>query len=485
MDFWKKDIIIVDSGQKWLLKAHLNNPSSKEPVSVKWKKKTFTEDEIKNEIYTNYQRVIWDVNDDGNFIGEGLAFNYKFTESDENKYVKFYAYVSKYTSIPQSEIYYIQSRHNTQVRVKSVKSDHQKTMVGNTVKCTVEYTHPKFKNEVQRDVKWMIKINGVEKRLILNDKVILGGEISFQVPVAWKGKDILLMPYINKHTPDISASLCVLHNPMDEIHEVCEGETFENISKKCGVSVENLKAINPNSTLQKGAFINILPEVCFKTNIDLRQMPPHYVNPYTDKGKIYNCSLLEIGTGYVISTAVDYTKRGINEVSEVFEIEDEDSFVNMIVEGEALKSVKEWSVVKEKLTNTISESKNKAAGEVTKGSYSPGDLVAYTQDWFLNKIEDVKDDTRESIKNFIRRMKGENTTNTDKRVKRVKDDFFNPVHVIGSFSFSLRKHANEKKAIFAIYDSKTLSSLLDNKIDRELSDKAITTLQRYIWVVDL
>lgn len=457
MSFWKKDIILVNTGDKQFLVAQLNYTVPPSSVKVKWKKRIFTEEELVSVRFSQFTPLIWSTKDDGEFIGQGMAIQYEFKKSDENRYIKFYAYVNEYSVIQQSEIFFIQAKHNTDVRVRSVQSVSDKAIAGETVKYTVGYSQPKQGSKVSKDVKWMVRVDGVEKRLIINDKVMLGGEISFEVPREWKGKSIMLMPFINKHTPRISTTLCVLHDPLDEIHIVQEEETIQEISTMCGVSIDHLKSINPNIDIQnlsKNQKLNIFPEKHFKLNL---MTEGAYLNPNYDEGK-----RMEID---------DLTLIGVDFYRPAWAYH-RYLPTNLIIEGKALEQIKGWFKVVELVEQGKKMLKEKGSSEYEHYFWTPGSITDYPQDWLSRKKEQIEkalDRTWEDVEEV--------------------EDFFNWVHVIGSFRITIRKHADETKVIVTVYDSKTFDSGSDRRFPRwvvENAEKVLTpTYQRYIWIENL
>jgi hypothetical protein len=75
------------------------------------------------------------------------------------------------------------------------------------------------------------------------------------------------------------------------------------------------------------------------------------------------------------------------------------------------------------------------------------------------------------------------------RVLKGQEKLVSPVHIIGSFSFSARVNAHGQTMTLALYDSKTISSLSDNKLGKNANrardnsnPKPFTTQYfRFIW----
>ena len=145
----------------------------------------------------------------------GRSCHYKFSKDDEGKYVKIYAFIDKYDNICQTAMFYVDPQMNTDIRVKSVKADNSEAIVGDIIKLTVEYHRnqkPVKENEnaliaVKDKVKWKVKIDGETDDLIVDDEVMRGGKISFQVPKDWKEKEVLLMPYLYIYDETVSQKI--------------------------------------------------------------------------------------------------------------------------------------------------------------------------------------------------------------------------------------------------------------------------------------
>jgi len=188
--------------------------------TITWKKTVYTLEDFKKQKHV--------VKDDGEEIltksHKGLSCQYKFSKKDEGKYVRLYAYVGRYENLCQSEVFFVEPQHQTDIRIKHVKANDKtetEAMVGDTITCIVEYHRaqkivaPKdVPSSTKDNVKWMTRIDEKEERLIVDDEVMRSGEISFKVPKEWKGKEVILMPYLNKHTVDIAAKITV---PSEEI----------------------------------------------------------------------------------------------------------------------------------------------------------------------------------------------------------------------------------------------------------------------------
>jgi len=182
-----------------------------ESQTISWKKTVYTPED--------YKKQKRSVKDDGKVVPtkapQGVSCQYKFPEEEEGKYVRIYAFVEKYNNLCQSEIFFVEPQLQTDICIKpeSVKADKPEAIVGETVKCTVEYHNPKKQKDVpEKDVpqsikdavKWNVKIDEKTDRLIIDDEVTKGGVISFKIPEEWAGKEILLMPYLNQSAESIS-----------------------------------------------------------------------------------------------------------------------------------------------------------------------------------------------------------------------------------------------------------------------------------------
>jgi len=128
--------------------------------------------------------------------------------------------------------------------------------------------------------------------------------------------------------------------------------------------------------------------------------------------------------------------------------------------GGALESIQGWDKVTELIsrgTEALSADGKLQPGETFIGSYSPGSLASYM-----------------------------------KRALQGEEDLVSPVHIIGSFNLTMRVNADKISATIAVYDSKTISSMSDNKLDRSSnrtwdatkkdSNQPLTTQYfRFIW----
>jgi len=237
------------------------------------------------------------------------------------------------------------------------------------------------------------------------------------------------------------------------VHLVKEGDTLNSISRQYGVSTEDLRKINNDKDPIVGRYYNIFPEVIFTNN-------PYsgYNNPSGGDGVIYDSDNL-------FGVVVDFLIGGDGTCGTRMQ--------NMLIRGGATTQIANWDVVQD----LIEEGKN----TLRRNNYKPG--TVYKQ---LSKATPIL-----SLKNgYIQenlRDKFKREILNDKTAKN--RDFFSPIHYIGSFGFSMRMNADGITATVAVYDSKTIGSLTDNKLEsnsnNENSNTRIlqSTYQRYIWVV--
>lgn len=205
--------------------------------------------------------------------------------------------------------------------------------------------------------------------------------------------------------------------PEDPInHKVKIGETLSSISKQYGVSVKDLAILNGLQNVNKinaGFSLKVNPEMDFSNNPN-----GGYQNPNSSAGEVVNMdNIINVGLGFIVGAGSENT---------------------VVAGGGALQSVKNWDKVQDLIsagTSAITADGKLSSGETFSGSYSPGSLMSY-----LGGV-----------------VKG-------------KEKLVSPVHVIGSFGFSMRVNADGSSATVAVYDSKTNSSLSDHKLGTS-SDK--------------
>jgi len=209
-----KDIHIVTQGESRPISANIRDfevflSSDKQ---ITWKRQEIE----KEEVAKNPLRMLFTVEDKGVLFdwSRKMTQIYTFKKSEVGKYIKFYAYIENFDRFQQSTIFYVEDKCNTNVRIRGVErvdSDSAEVVIGEKIKLKViEYNVPenKVSDPVKKDIKWMIKVgNDEDERLIINGVVITGNEIEFYAPEEWEDKDVLFMPYLNIHTPEISLSL--------------------------------------------------------------------------------------------------------------------------------------------------------------------------------------------------------------------------------------------------------------------------------------
>ncbi|WP_029902836.1 polymorphic toxin type 44 domain-containing protein [Prevotella sp. 10(H)] len=205
MNIFKRKIITKNVGETIQLKVDLYTFTTvPENVvnNVKWKMKSYTKKDI-----IEKKHRLYEIADNGVDIGSNYAISteYKVQKTDENKYLKFYANIHIFDVMDQSQVYFIESPYNGDISIKSVKSESVKVEPGNSVRLTVEFnTDSKNLTGVKQAVKWMIRIDDKDERLVIDDVVITGDDISFSIPDEWQWKNVILMPYLKDYTPAIS-----------------------------------------------------------------------------------------------------------------------------------------------------------------------------------------------------------------------------------------------------------------------------------------
>lgn len=230
-------------------------------------------------------------------------------------------------------------------------------------------------------------------------------------------------------------------------HFVKKGETIEMLSMLYGVKLSDLKIINGGKLPEEGKHYNIFPEVDFKNN-------PYggYQNPHSSSGIIYDSSSLAV-------IVADFMMGGDGTCGARIE--------NMIVTGGAREQIKNWDVVVDLVDDGIRQLRklNCVPGTVIERPTKIPSILSYT---WNSMVEHTKRDLGMSNK---------------------AKDFFSPVHYIGSFNLTMRVNADGKTATVALYDTKSVSSLLDNQFGNSVNitkGRVLeTTYQRYIWTVTL
>lgn len=217
-----KNIHIVPQGSFRCIFANIKGVKyfSKSEKLVTWKQQIIEKEEVSK----NPLRLLFTLEDKGRIhdLSKDTMITYTFKKSEVGKYIKFYAYVENFETIQQSTIFYVEDKCNTNIRIRGVERvdlDSSEIAVGQKIKLKVnKYSvdESKVYRSVKESIKWMVKIdNSPDERLIINGLVMTGGEIEFDVPENWIGKEIMFMPYLNIHTPKIShqsqvSSKCIL-----------------------------------------------------------------------------------------------------------------------------------------------------------------------------------------------------------------------------------------------------------------------------------
>jgi LysM repeat protein len=234
------------------------------------------------------------------------------------------------------------------------------------------------------------------------------------------------------------------------------GDSARNkISKKYGVSINDLakmnKLSNPNK-LKIGQVLKVNPEASFSENPWKRI---GYTNSDKDDGiETEEDDISDVGSGFVTGLQHENT---------------------IIIGGDALKSVQQWKEVKKLAAEAVQEitaDGKWSAGDVAIRSFKAGSLPS-----------NIKNGLWEGLVAYV---KGEDPW---------KDNSQNsPIHVIGSFTLSVRVNANGTTATVCVYDRKSLKSLSDNRADASsnrsrkqvmIIPSMTNTYQRYLWNMDL
>jgi RHS repeat-associated protein len=294
-----------------------------------------------------------------------------------------------------------------------------------------------------------------------------GNQIAFEERIydPRLGRFLSIDPIANKY-PFQSPYVFAANNPIALIdvkgmgpgdpleHKVVKGDNLTKLSKKYGVSIQDLMKMNNISEKGKdklsiGQVLSVNPEANFSKN-------PRggYQNPDNSSGK-------EVEIPKISQVGFDFVKGKGEENS-------------VIVGGGALKSVQNWAEVKSlvsTLTNLVYEDGKAMPGEAYVLSFRAGTLTynAYkglSEAW--DKFKKGEDPWKDNSQN-------------------------SPIHVIGSFSISIRVNANGTTATISVYDSKTFKSFSDGKASEDSNRKRkdyfvpvlTNTYQRYIWNINL
>lgn len=235
-------------------------------------------------------------------------------------------------------------------------------------------------------------------------------------------------------------------------HTVKKGDDLTKISKKYGVSIEDIAKMNGIKDVNKisvGQKLEINPEANFSKN-----PRGSYQNPNNAIGEEVSVDKIsEIGTDFVLGLG--------NENS-------------IITGGGALKSVQNWEVVKGLIKSSVDE-----IGK--DGKFVPGE-VAFRSFRAGSLPSNIKKGIVEYFKKLFQGEDGwENNSQNS------------PIHVLGSFNISVRVNANGTTATVCVYDSKTFKSFSDGNASSKSNTKrgealnpALTnTYQRYLWNIEL
>jgi hypothetical protein len=235
-------------------------------------------------------------------------------------------------------------------------------------------------------------------------------------------------------------------------HTVVKGDNLSKISRKYGVSIKDLLAMNDikdRNKIMPGQILIVNPEADFSRN-------PRggYKNPDNRFGKEVEIGKIsKVGTNFVIGSGEENS---------------------MIVGGGALESVKNWAEVNtlvNALKNDVLSDGKAYPGEAYARSFSAGSISYNVWKGFNEAVEKMKEGKNP--------WKG-NSQNS-------------PIHVLGSFNISIRVNANGTTATISVYDSKSFKSFSDNFLGDDANrkrkdyflDHLTNTYQRYIWNINL
>lgn len=204
-----KNIEIVNPGDRRILTASLDYPKLQAPDYVTWKKKVYTEAEIKEKP----SRLLYAIEDNGTpySYSKDLFISYQFTKADIGKYIKFYSYVKEFNILAQCLVFYVEENLESHIRITKVErvgSEKDEIFVGGKLKLKVEYSVPenKVSSKTKENVRWLVKIGDRENILMQGDLIVKGGEIEIIIPNEWGDEEVVLMPYLNRPTPKVSIS---------------------------------------------------------------------------------------------------------------------------------------------------------------------------------------------------------------------------------------------------------------------------------------
>ncbi len=241
-------------------------------------------------------------------------------------------------------------------------------------------------------------------------------------------------------------------------YKVKKGDNLTNISKRVGVSVDDLVKMNKlkdRNKLSIGQILKVNPEVDFKDN-------PHggYSNPNNAEGT--EVSIDGPFATLAVGAAFPY---GIGPENQ------------LITTGKVMDNLRAWEQVSKLTgegTRELWKDGKLTPGETFLRSYGSPNIPRWTYNqfsqylpsWLLNSPQENHSDEK----------------------------FFSPQHVIGSFNLSMRVNADGYTVTICVYDAKTISSMSDGILGKSANSKNTnkkgrtpfsTQYQRFIWDVSI
>ncbi|MFV0418259.1 MAG: hypothetical protein ACK5KT_05975 [Dysgonomonas sp.] len=190
-----------------------------ESQKIIWKKVYYTKAEIDKEMRRSpLDRMLFPKDIGGTFVDENndkkpdkaypLVY-YTFKKGDEGKYIKFYAMLNGYVHSDQGVAFYVNTPLSANVLVRKVIVNKSNFKVGEQIKLSVEYNTPydKVPQKTKENVKWKVRVENTDTDLVIDGSPKIGEKIFFNIPSDWEGKEVILMPYLNKWTPNYSAKI--------------------------------------------------------------------------------------------------------------------------------------------------------------------------------------------------------------------------------------------------------------------------------------
>lgn len=155
-------------------------------------------------------------------IGTGRSIKYKLNDEYVNKRVLFTAYV-KGVQQAWNEMYskqdvacYVQPKPQ-KILVRKVEANANSVAVGDEVEFRVtQYSIDMGKviDSTRNSVKWQFELDGKNHMLLSDTKsLVMSDKINVKVRPEWAGKEITMMPYLNKFTNTVAAKINV--KPLD------------------------------------------------------------------------------------------------------------------------------------------------------------------------------------------------------------------------------------------------------------------------------